>query len=110
MQVVKDFFLVDRNWGHFVQFATNQMCTVKLLHLDKGKSISYQYHKNRSEMWFLISGRCWFRQGEVSGELIPGRSITIEKLQRHKLEGLEDSLILEISKGYFDEDDIIRLD
>lgn len=60
-------------------------------------------------MWFLISGRCWFINGETRGLLLPGENVTIEKESRHKLEGLEDSIILEISRGMFDEDDIIRL-
>ena len=76
----------------------------------KGKSISLQYHAYRQEMWFLISGRCWFVNGEVRGLLLPGETVTIDKLETHKLEGLEDSIILEISRGMFDEDDIVRLD
>ena len=109
MLVHKDPFLVERKWGHFLQFTTNENCTIKLLKIQKGKSISLQYHTYRQEMWFLISGKCWFVCGEVRGLLMPGETVTIPKLENHKLEGLEDSIILEISRGMFDEDDIVRL-
>ena len=108
--LIHDFpFHVDRPWGKFLQFTKNEPTTIKLLQLDKGKSISYQYHNNREEFWYLLSGRCWFKNGQVSGLLMPGEDVTIPKLSRHKLEGLEDSIILEISKGLFDEHDIVRL-
>lgn len=109
MQIHRDAFLVKRNWGHFLQFATNENCTIKLLKIEKGKSISYQYHNYRSESWFLISGKCWFISGQVRGLLLPGETVNIAKLENHKLEGLEDSIILEISRGIFDEEDIIHL-
>ena len=60
-------------------------------------------------MWFLISGKCLFVNGEVRGILMPGETVTIEKIETNKLEGLEDSIILEISRGMFDEDDIVRI-
>lgn len=105
--------LVLRKWGHFLQFTENENTTVKLLYIKSGQSISYQYHKNRSEQWFVIDGRIWvtndIKDGSVSHMLMPGEIETIEKLAKHKLQALEDSIILEISKGFFDENDIVRL-
>lgn len=113
MQVQKEFFIVERNWGKFLQFTENEISTVKLLHIKKGESISYQYHNKRSEMWYCISGWCWatkdIEQGVLSHALKPGEVFTIPAKSRHMLEGLEDSTILEISFGLFDENDIVRL-
>lgn len=111
--LVQDYDIVERPWGKFFQFTENENTTVKLLHLTKGKSISYQYHNKRSEMWHIISGWCWatksIPEGELSKSLLPGDVFNIEIQAKHKLEALEDSVILEISKGFFDENDIVRL-
>lgn len=106
----EDFSFTERKWGYFLKFTQNENSTVKILSVEKGKSISLQYHKNRTETWFVISGKLWVRNGKLSRVLLPGQSIKIPREAIHKLEGMEQSLVLEISKGIFDEDDIIRLD
>ena len=83
--------VVERQWGLFLKFIENQTCTVKLLQIKKGKSISLQYHKNRVEQWYLISGLVWIRNDEVSKKLYPGDMTEIQKMAIHKMEGLEDS-------------------
>lgn len=100
---------VERKWGYFLKFIENEPCTVKVLSINKGESISYQYHNFRSEQWFVISGRVWITKGIVSQILLPGQAVTIDKKEKHKMEGVEDSLVLEISKGFFDEQDIVRV-
>ena len=102
--------LVERRWGNFLKFIENQTCTVKLIHIKKDRAIHLQYHKNRSEQWYVISGLTWITNGELSKKMYPGDIVQIEKLSIHKMEGLEDSVILEISKGIFDENDIVHLD
>lgn len=113
MLAQKEFNLVDRQWGQFLQFTENEKTTVKLLEIKKGKKISYQYHNFREEMWYVISGWCWatkdIDQGVLSHALKPGEIFSIPIKSRHKLEALEDSIILEISRGHFDENDIVRL-
>lgn len=101
---------VERNWGTFLKFIENQTCTVKIIYIKKNRAIHLQYHKNRTEQWYLISGLVWVTNGEVSKKLHPGDITQIEKLAIHKMEGLEDSIVLEISKGIFDENDIVHLD
>ncbi len=109
MQIRNDIDKVDRKWGFFLQFTENETSTVKLLSIKKGSSISYQFHNFRSEQWYVIKGKIIATKGILSELLLPGMSIIINKKEKHKLEGLEDSIILEISKGYFDEKDIVRL-
>ncbi len=52
--VEKDF---KRPWGGFIKFIDNKPCTVKILSLKKGESLSLQYHNLREEFWYLISGK-----------------------------------------------------
>ena len=42
--------------------------------------------------------------------LISDQVITIPIGEKHKLEGIDDSLVLEISRGHFDESDITRIE
>ena len=111
MQVINNnIYFETRKWGFFHKFIENEHCTVKLLEIKKGQSISYQYHKYRSEQWYLISGRVVVTKGIESSILIPNMVTTIQVGEKHKMEGLEDSVVLEISRGHFDEQDIVHLD
>ena len=111
MQVIDNNLLfVAKKWGNFKQFNKNEHCTVKLLEIKKGESISYQYHNYRSEQWYVVSGRVIVTKGNEISTLIPNMVTTIDVGEKHKMEGLEDSIVLEISRGHFDEQDIVRLD
>ena len=72
MQVIDNNLLfVAKKWGNFKQFNKNEHCTVKLLEINKGESISYQYHNYRSEQWYVISGRIVVTKGiETSSPFI----------------------------------------
>lgn len=100
-----------RPWGHFERFTLNELCTVKLVYVDGDKRLSLQYHNNRSEFWKVIKGPVRVQVGEEKRLLQTGESITIPKGARHRLEGAgTDGMILEISRGEFDESDIVRIE
>lgn len=109
MQVQNDILFVARKWGSFLQFTENEITTVKILSIKKGESISYQYHRYRSEQWYVIKGRIVVTKGIETSILLPDSVVTIQVGEKHKMEGLDDSLVLEISRGHFDEEDIVRL-
>jgi|SRR5690348_15468240 len=109
MQVQNDILFVARKWGSFLQFTENENTTVKILSIKKGESISYQYHRYRSEQWYVIKGRIVVTKGIETSILLPDSVVTIQVGEKHKMEGLDDSLVLEISRGHFDENDIERL-
>ncbi|AIC16427.1 phosphomannose isomerase type II C-terminal cupin domain [Nitrososphaera viennensis] len=100
-----------RPWGHFERFTLNEPCTVKLVYVDGDKRLSLQYHNNRSEFWKVVKGPVRVQIGKEKRLLQTGESITIPKGTIHRLEGAgTDAVILEISKGDFDEADIIRIE
>jgi|SRR5918911_1573238 mannose-6-phosphate isomerase-like protein (cupin superfamily) len=98
-----------RPWGHFERFTLNEVSTVKLIHVNAGKRLSLQYHTKRSEFWKVISGKVKVTLDESSTVLSQGETITIPTRSAHRIEAINDSIILEISIGEFDEEDIIRL-
>ena len=110
MQVINnDIYFESRKWGHFHKFIENENCTVKLISIKKGESMHLQYHKYRSEQWYVISGKIAVTKGIETSILIPNTVITISIGEKHKMEGIDDSQVLEIARGYFDEKDIVHL-
>ena len=97
-----------RPWGHFKIFTENEKTTVKIIYVNKNEELSYQSHKNRDEMWYLIDGKAIVN---LDGGLYPFRikeQIHIKKGMKHNIKALTNVIFLEIAYGDFDEDDIIR--
>lgn len=108
--IEKDF---KRPWGGFIKFIDNKPCTVKILQIKKGESLSLQSHKLRNEFWYLISGKIRVTIGKslkslTKKTLKEDEYIFIPKKFLHRAEALEFSKILEISIGKFKEGDEIR--
>ena len=100
-----------RPWGRFERFTLNEPCTVKLVYVDGDKRLSLQYHDNRSEFWKVVKGPVKVQIGQETITLQTGDSITVPK--RRQFVGLSvqtDVIILQISVGGFDEEDIVRLE
>lgn len=74
----------------------------KLLHLNAGARLSLQVHDIKTESWLLLSGRCaavWEDEhGELQEtELQPGQGYSCIQGQRHRLVGLTDCDVIEVS-------------
>ncbi len=92
----------------------------KILVVQPGKRLSWQYHHRRAEIWRLISGKAAVvtsftdTQGEKT-ELQVGESVRLSQGQRHRLVGMDQwGVIAEIWQHTdqhhpSDESDIIRL-
>lgn len=106
-----DYISVNRPWGHFEQLTHNELSTVKLLYINKGESLSLQYHNKRNEFWKVISGNPFVEIDDLKVSANVGDTFNTKAGSKHRLSSPDnDSIILEISTGDFDEDDIIRLE
>lgn len=136
--VAKDF---DRPWGGFFvideaqarkfshiffpthEIALSQMTgklSPKILMVQPGKRLSWQYHFRRAEIWKLVAGHAGVavsntdEQGDVD-TLKEDQIIQLKQGQRHRLVGLDRwGMISEIwqhtdPQNPSDEDDIVRL-
>lgn len=102
--------IVDfRPWGRFEQFAANEKCSVKLLYVKRGKRNSYQYHVNRSEFWHIVSGKVIVTLNGRSKRLEAGGEAVIPLRVKHRVFGVTDAVVLELIKGEFYEEDIVRV-
>ncbi|HEU5364732.1 MAG TPA: hypothetical protein VFU62_04350 [Hanamia sp.] len=125
------FFVIDENQSQkFIDFFFNDVAdsdkrsdgkiSPKLLVVEKGKRLSWQYHHRRAELWKVISGEVGVITSDTDEEKDlqrkrKGEVIVLKKGERHRLIGLEDwGVLAEIWKHTdknfpSDEDDIVRV-
>ena len=99
----------QRPWGEFETLITNSYCTIKLMTIKAGHRTSLQAHDERTELFYLISGQCKVQLLEQTTLLNPKNQITIPKMWWHRITAIKDSIILELSTGTFNEEDIHRI-
>ena len=106
---------VEKPWGHEIWWARTDRYVGKLLHVKKGESLSLQYHVVKDETILIQSGRLLFETkpkddpGELRKiEMKPGDAFHITPGTLHRMTGLEDTDILEVSTPELD--DVVRLE
>ena len=105
----------QRRWGDYrvIDYTenVNSVSLVKRLHINPGKSISYQYHNQRSEIWTIVSGDGIFTLDDVSKQVHTGDVLTIPVGAKHKIEAISDLTLIEVQLGTtkLEEEDIVRL-
>lgn len=99
----------ERPWGSFERFTDNYPSTVKIITVLANKKLSLQSHNKRSEFWKVIGGSGFFQIGENRYNVSIGDEYKVTQGEKHRMEALSDGLVvLEISTGDFDENDIVR--
>jgi mannose-6-phosphate isomerase-like protein (cupin superfamily) len=99
-----------RPWGSWESFELKaKPAIVKLLYIKKGQSLSYQFHEHRSEYWKVASGEVEAIINDKKTLLKIGDTAKVPVGDRHRMTALSDAIILEISFGRYDENDITRL-
>lgn len=106
MKITKKIIL--KPWGKYIVLEKKQGYWIKKLFIRPGASISLQSHKNRSEVWIVLSGKIKVIKGGSQFKLKKGEFLKINKKEKHRITGLEDSWVLEIAFGQVRESDIIR--
>lgn len=100
-----------RPWGEFVEYTRNTESTVKIITVNPNEALSLQHHHNRDEFWHVISGDGNIRIGDKTFKVVVGENHFVPKETAHRIEaGVLPLVILEISFGKFDENDIVRLE
>jgi mannose-6-phosphate isomerase len=106
---------VEKPWGYELWWARTERYVGKILHLRRGESLSLQYHNVKDETILLQSGRLLFetrstgQEGDLSRiEMKPGDVFHIPPGTLHRMTGLEDCDILEVSTPELE--DVVRLE
>ena len=94
---------VEKPWGFEIHWAPDNLPYMgKLIHINSGKRLSLQRHDKKQESWFLIKGRAKVVWDNEEGELIETeleseQGYTCSVGQRHRLVGITDCDIIEVS-------------
>jgi mannose-6-phosphate isomerase-like protein (cupin superfamily) len=109
-----------RPWGTFYDLEREEGYLVKKLHLRPESRTSLQYHKEREEVWVVVSGHgnAWhqsmFDTNDPICEVIGvGDTLKVKVGEPHRIENTstsEDLVIVEVQLGKIcDEEDIVRI-
>ena len=105
---------VEKPWGHEIIYAHNKNYAGKILFVRQGEALSLQYHEKKDETLYIQQGSVEFvTLDEKTGDpltivLKEGDAVHIKPKMRHRISGLRDSTILEVSSPFLD--DVVRLE
>lgn len=94
---------IEKPWGWEIHWTPSDLPYMgKVLHVYADKRLSLQYHDKKQETWYLIKGRGKVVWDNNKGELIEtelkyGEGYTCYVGQRHRLVGITDCDIVEVS-------------
>ena len=101
--------IVEKPWGNFKQYVSNEKCTVKIITVRPNQKLSLQSHEKRDEIWVVLDSGLEIVVGSKTSRPNPGDQFFIPKKTKHRLSSLaKEGRVLEISLGEFNEEDIIR--
>lgn len=94
---------VEKPWGYEVHWTpADKPYMGKLLHINAGARLSLQAHDQKQESWMIMNGQAkviWEnKEGVISEtELKPGLGYTCAVGQRHRLAGITECNVMEVS-------------
>ena len=103
---------VPKPWGYELIFAKTSRYVGKILHINRGESLSLQYHEIKEETLYVVSGelRLTVEHGGDRRELMlrKGESFHIPPRLIHRMEAVVDTDVAEVSTPELD--DVVRLE
>lgn len=94
---------IQKPWGYEIHWTPDNLPYMgKIIHVDAGKRLSLQVHDKKQESWMILRGEAKVVWENKSGELIEtvleeGKGYTCALFQKHRLVGVTDCDILEVS-------------
>jgi quercetin dioxygenase-like cupin family protein len=103
---------IEKPWGYELIWAHTDRYVGKILHIQKGQLLSYQYHRIKDETIRVLSGSLDL-EVETDGErkvlrLKPGDCFHITPGMKHRMEAAEECDVLETSTPELE--DVVRLE
>jgi mannose-6-phosphate isomerase len=94
---------IEKPWGYELHWVPADAPYMgKVIHIHKDARLSLQIHDEKQESWLVVHGQAaviWENeQGElVTTELQPGQGYSTQLGQRHRLMGITDCDVVEVS-------------
>ena len=112
---------VDKPWGYEILWAQAGGYVGKILHIEAGHVLSLQYHEQKHESIYVLSGKMIYRYQDGPGRsgavrdgqplkerlMGPGEAQQVPTGRVHQFEAVETTDVLEASTNHLD--DVIRL-
>jgi mannose-6-phosphate isomerase-like protein (cupin superfamily) len=104
---------VDKPWGHEIIWAHAEHYVGKILVINTGRRLSFQYHEIKDEWIHVLSGRLRLTLENDAGvveerDLGPGEGAHVATGRRHRYAAIETCTLIEVSTPELD--DVIRLE
>jgi mannose-6-phosphate isomerase-like protein (cupin superfamily) len=104
---------VEKPWGYEMIWAETPHYVGKILHVKAGEALSLQYHREKDETLYLLTGRMRFWVGPLGSDLSEvglraGESYRLRPGTVHRMEAVDDCDVLEASTPHMD--DVVRLE
>ena len=109
--ITEPYKIVEKKYGKEVWLVLNDKFCMKHIFINKGHRSSLQYHNQKREAMFILSGRARLTM-EVNNELKDfdldaGSIFDIPATVKHRVEALEDLVFIECSTP--EVDDLVRV-
>jgi mannose-6-phosphate isomerase-like protein (cupin superfamily) len=103
---------VPKPWGYELIYAKTKRYVGKILHVNRGESLSLQYHEMKEETLYVVEGELRLTI-EWEGDrrelrLRKGEAFHIPPRMIHRMEAIVDTDVAEVSTPELD--DVVRLD
>lgn len=94
---------IEKPWGYELHFVPDSLPYMgKIIHINAGKRLSLQLHDIKQESWLILKGQGKVIWENSEGDLVEtileeGKGYTCSRGQKHRLVGLTDCDIIEVS-------------
>jgi mannose-6-phosphate isomerase-like protein (cupin superfamily) len=111
--------ITKRPWGEFEilgrffldEPGSKNEIIIKRISVNPGGKLSLQSHTQRSEQWNVVSGEGEFIIGEKKISVKAGDCAYVPQGEKHRMINSDNAklfMVVEVSRGLFNEDDVIR--
>ena len=104
----------EKPWGYELLWAVTDAYAAKILFVKAGEALSLQFHREKDESWYVLSGRAELEVGAAGAAVLSTEVLTAGEALHfppgtvHRVRALEDTHILEASTPHLD--DVVRLE
>jgi mannose-6-phosphate isomerase-like protein (cupin superfamily) len=109
---IRDIRRVPKPWGYELIFAHTDRYVGKILHINRGESLSLQFHEMKEETLYVVEGelRLTVEHDGDRRELMlrKGEAFHIPPRLIHRMEAVADTDVAEVSTPELD--DVVRLE
>jgi mannose-6-phosphate isomerase len=104
---------VEKPWGHEIVWAHADQYVGKLIVIETGRRLSFQYHEAKDEWIYVLSGRLLLTLEDEAGlvedhELGPGESAHVAVYRKHRYTAIDTCTLIEVSTPELE--DVVRIE